>query len=154
MAEKAYFPVFIDLSGPAVLVVGAGKIAARRVQTLLDFAGRVTVVAPEVCEALEQLSAAGAITLRRRAFEESDLIGAGMVLAATGDAALNACVAEACRAKGIPVNVGSDKALCDFYFPGVARRGSVVVGVTASGTDHAEAKRVTAAVRRLLEEEP
>lgn len=151
MAEKPYFPVFIDLSETAVLVVGAGKIAARRVQTLLDFAGRVTVVAPEVCEALIQLAAAGAVSLRRRAFEESDLAGAGMVLAATSDAALNARVAVLCRARGIPVNVGSDKTLCDFYFPGVARRGSVVVGVTASGTDHAAAKRTTDAVRRLLE---
>ena len=154
MGDKPYFPVFVDLSETRVLVVGAGKIAARRVQTLLDFAGGVTVVAPEVCEALEQLAAAGAVTLRRRAFEEADLAGAGMVLAATSDAELNACVAEACRARGIPVNVGSDKALCDFYFPGVARRGSVVVGVTASGTDHAEAKRITDAVRRLLGEKP
>ena len=153
MAEKPYFPLFVDLSATRVLVVGAGKIAARRVQTLLDFAGSVTVVAPAVCEALEQLAAAGAVTLRRRAFEEADLDGAGMVLAATDDAALNAHVAALCRARGIPVNVGSDKALCDFYFPGVARRGSVVVGVTASGTDHAEAKRVTAAVRKVLEEE-
>ena len=152
MADRPFFPMFVDLSATAVLVVGAGKIAARRVVTLLDFAGSVTVVAPEVCEALEGLAAAGAVALRRRGFEDTDLDGAGMVLAATGDAALDARVAALCRARAIPVNVGSDKALCDFYFPGVARRGGVVVGVTASGVDHAEAKRVTDAARRLLEE--
>ena len=56
------------------------------------------------------------------------------------------------RSRSIPVNVSSDKTLCDFYFPGVARKGSIVVGVTAGGTDHAGAKRVTQAVRKLLEE--
>ena len=153
MSGKPYFPLFVDLSETGVLVVGAGRIALRRVKTLLDFAGRVTVVAPAVCEELEALAAAGGIALRRRAFEEGDLDGAGLVLAATNDAALNARIADLARARSIPVNVGSDKSLCDFYFPGVARRGSVVVGVTASGTDHAASKRVTQAVRRLLENE-
>ncbi len=153
MAAKPYFPVFIDLSDTAVLVVGAGRIALRRVRTLLDFAGSVCVVAPEVCPELEALADAGALTLYRRAFAPEDLEGMGMVLAATNDAALNRQVAELCRTRGIPVNVGSDKTLCDFYFPGVARRGSIVAGVTASGTDHAAAKAVTAAVRALLEQE-
>lgn len=153
MSGKPYFPLFVDLSETDVLVVGAGRIALRRVKTLLDFAGRVTVVAPAVCDELEALAAAGGIALRRRAFEERDLEGAGLVLAATNDAALNARIARLARTRGIPVNVGSDKSLCDFYFPGVARRGSVVVGVTASGTDHAASRRVTQAVRRLLEEE-
>lgn len=153
MSGKPYFPLFVDLSETDVLVVGAGRIALRRVKTLLDFAGRVTVVAPAVCDELEALAAAGGVALRRRAFEERDLEGAGLVLAATNDAALNARIARLARTRGIPVNVGSDKSLCDFYFPGVARRGSVVVGVTASGTDHAASRRVTQAVRRLLEEE-
>jgi siroheme synthase-like protein len=152
MAERPYFPLFVDLSATRVLVVGAGKIAARRVQTLLDFAGGITVVAPAVCEAIESLAAAGEITLCRRAFADSDLDGAGLVLAATDDAQLNARIAALCRERGIPVNVGSDKTLCDFYFPGVVRRGSVVVGVTASGTDHATAKRTTEAIRKLLED--
>ncbi len=153
MGDKPYFPIFIDLSETDVLVVGAGKIALRRVRTLLDFAGRVTVVAPAVCGELDALASSGGIMLLRRPFEESDLDGRGMALAATDDAALNAAIVRAARARGIPVNAASDQSLCDFFFPGVARRGSVVIGVTASGTDHAAAKRVTDAARKLLEEE-
>ncbi len=150
--SKPYFPLFVDLSQTRVLVVGAGKIALRRVTTLLDFAGAVTVVAPEVCGELEALGEAGEITLHRRCFREADLEGAGLVLSATNDSELNARIGALARARGIPVNVSSDKTLCDFYFPGVARRGDLVVGVTASGTDHAASRRVTQAVRRLLEE--
>ena len=150
--SKPYFPLFVDLSETRVLVVGAGRIALRRVNTLLDFADSITVTAPEVCDALATLGEAGKITLHRRAFREADLEGAGLVLAATNDPGLNAEIAGLARARGIPVNAGSDRSLCDFYFPGIARRGSIVAGVTASGTDHAAAKRVTQAVRKLLEE--
>jgi len=153
MNERPYFPVFIDLSETAVLVVGAGPIAARRVKTLLDFAGSVTVVAPAVCPELEALAGSEALSVRRRVFAPSDLDGAGMVLAATDDSALNAEIARSCRERGIPVNVASDRTLCDFYFPGVVRRGDIVAGVTASGRDHAAAKRATRAVREALEKE-
>ena len=153
MGAKPYFPLFVDLSETRVLVVGAGRIARRRVTSLLDFAGCVAVVAITVCEEIEALAAEERVALSRRPFEERDLDGAGLVLAATDDAALNAEIAQKARARGIPVNVGSDKTLCDFYFPGVARKGAVVVGVTASGTDHAASKRVTQAVRALLEKE-
>ncbi len=150
--SKLYFPLFVDLSETHVLVVGAGRIALRRVKTLLDFAGTVTVVAPEVCGELEALGEEGKLILHRRGFAEADLEGMGLVLAATDDAALNGRIGELARSRHIPVNVSSDKDLCDFYFPGVARRGSIVVGVTAGGTDHAASKRVTQAVRKLLEE--
>ena len=153
VGDRPYFPMFVDLSETAVLVVGAGKIAARRVRTLLDFAGGVTVVAPRVSGELEELAARGAVTLRRRPYQEGDLEGAGLVLAASDDPELNARIAAACRARGVPVNVSSDRTLCDFYFPGVARSGSVVVGVTAGGTDHKAARRVTEDVRRMLAEE-
>lgn len=73
-------------------------------------------------------------------------------LAATDDAALNADIARACRQRGSPVNVSSDRALCDFYFPGVAVAGDVVAGVTASGRDHRLARQMTRRVQALLEE--
>ena len=44
----AYFPLFVNLEGRRVLVVGGGKIAARRIRTLLEFGCEITVVAPEV----------------------------------------------------------------------------------------------------------
>lgn len=139
--------MFVDLSDKRALVVGAGKIAARRIKILALFCGDITVVAPEICPEIEETGA----TLVRRAYLPADLEGMDLALAATDDAALNAEIAAACRARGVPVNVSSDQTLCDFFFPGVAVKGPVVAGVTASGVDHALARRATAAVRDALQ---
>lgn len=152
MAGYPRFPLFVDLSDRRVLVVGAGSIAARRVKVLTRFCGHIAVVAPRVHAEIEALAREGAVALHRRAYDPVDLEGADLVLAATDDAALNAAVAAACRARGIPVNAASDRRLCDFYFPGVAMAGGVVAGVTADGEDHRLAREAAERVRRCLEE--
>ena len=153
MSGPLFFPMFVDLSMKRALVVGAGRIAARRAGVLMDFCGEVVVVGPKVHPDLESLAGSGRVTLHRRAFEPGDLEGAGLVVAATNDAALNAHIAEMCRARGVPVNVASDRALCDFYFPGVVIDGEAVIGVTAGGGDHRRAKALTDLVRRCVAED-
>ncbi len=150
--NKPFFPIFLNLSEKHVLVVGAGKIAARRIRTLLDFAGKITVTAPQIEEEILSMAGKGPIQLRKKIFEESDLEGADMVLAATNDPDVNKTIGVLCREKGIPVNVSHDKTLCDFYFPGIVQKENVVVGVTASGSDHSQAKRVTEKIREALDE--
>ena len=149
--DKLYFPIFIDLSEKHIVVVGAGKIASRRVSTLLEFVGKITVVAPEISEEILALAGKGPVQLKRRAFEETDLDGVDMVLAITDDKELNKKIGALCKEKKIPVNTSHDKDLCDFYFPGVVQKDNVVVGVTASGKDHAQAKEVTEKIRGVLD---
>ena len=151
MSEKPYFPLFVDLSDTSVLIIGAGKIAKRRILALLPFAGNVTVLAPEFDPELEELARQGELTLRRGRYTPGDELDARLVLAATDDRELNAAAARWCRERGIPVNDCSDKSLCGFYFPGVARRGDVVVGVTAGGKDHALARAVREKIQALLD---
>ena len=143
-----WFPMFVDLTEKRVLVVGAGKIAARRVGTLTRFCDHVTVVAPVIHPDIERMN----VTLCRRCYDPADLDGVDLVVAATDDAELNAEIAKACHERGIPVNVASDHTLCDFYFPGVAIQGDVVAGVTAGGTDHRLARRATEIVREALKD--
>jgi siroheme synthase-like protein len=81
----------------------------------------------------------------------TDISGADIVLAATGDAELNATICDDCRLRSIPVNASSDRTLCDFYFPGIVREENVVVGVTASGKDHAGARWVSEKMREMLD---
>ena len=147
MRDAPYFPLFVDLHGKRVLVAGGGRIALRRVRTLLPFGPEITVVAPRIDPEAEALP----VKKKLRPFEAADVEGCALALAATNDRAVNAAVAEAARARGIPVNVCDDPAACDFYFPGIARKGPLVLGVTASGTDHAAAKALSAAARELLE---
>ena len=151
MAEYPFFPMFVDLSTKHVVVVGAGKIAARRVNTLMQFCPTVTVVAPEVQPDIDALAEAGRVILRKATYQPTDLAGADLVLACTDDAGLNAGIVEDCRNRGIMVNAASDRTLCDFLFPGIARRDNLVVGVTAGGEDHRLARRATEAIREQLE---
>ena len=155
MREKLYFPLFVDLTKKSIIVIGAGKIAARRVKSLLPFVGDMKVIAPEVSSEITEMAASsgGALVIEQRPFESSDLDGADMVLAVTNDKELNTRIGALCKEKKILVNVSHEKELCDFYFPGVVQKDNVVIGITASGKDHSEARKVTEQIRAMMEDD-
>ena len=151
MGEKLYFPLFVDLSEKNILIVGAGRIALRRIQTMVDFAGTVKVVAPQIHSSILELAETSChLELLHRDYQEADLDGADMVFAATNDPELNRIIALTCHERGILVNDAHDRQLCDFYFPGLVRKDPLVIGVTACGKDHAAAKEATRKIRSLL----
>ena len=154
MSEELYFPLFVDLSNKKIVVVGAGKIAARRVKSLLPFAGTIKVIASEVAGEITEMAASseGKLIIEQRPFEEADLDDADIVLAITNDKELNTQIGTRCREKKILVNVSHEKELCDFYFPGVVQKENVVIGVTASGKDHSQARKVTEQIRAMMED--
>ena len=131
-----YFPMYVDLSSKRVLFIGGGKIAARRIASILDFAGSVTVVAPEVEPVIKLLADNEMLTLHQRRFSEDDLDDADIVCAAMGHPGTEVRIGGMCRRRGILFNAASDESLCDFCFPGIVRRDPLVIGVSASGEDH------------------
>ncbi|MCD7762027.1 MAG: bifunctional precorrin-2 dehydrogenase/sirohydrochlorin ferrochelatase [Lachnospiraceae bacterium] len=145
-----YFPLFIDLSEKEILVIGAGHIASRRVRSLCGFAGRITVVAPQISDDFFVPDTDTKINTVTRCFTESDLEGKDLVLAATDDRELNRHIFELCRARCIPVNVCSDSELCDFQFPSIVENGAVVIGINASGRDHHLVKETRKRVESLF----
>lgn len=153
MTEKKFFPLFVDISDQEILFIGGGKIAARRINALIPFSQRITVVAPEVDGSILERTKGGEVSWIMRQFETEDLAEKDLVFAVTDDAELNERIAKMCREKNIPVNVSSDKNLCDFYFPGIVRQGDTVIGITASGSDHAKAKKVRERIQEILTEE-
>lgn len=150
--KKPYFPLFVDLSEKKVYVIGAGTIAKRRIRSLIDFTDCLTVVAPEVNPELNSLEQEKKIMILRKKFDLQDITDADLVIAATNDHTLNNDIYEFCREKNIMVNVCNDKEKCDFYFPGLAMKENVVVGVTANGTNHKMARKAVEKIREMLEE--
>lgn len=148
--QTAYFPLFFNLNGQSALIVGAGKIAARRAEILAEFGAAVSVVAPDGAELMERLAREGAVLWERRKYVPEDVDDRYLVIAATGDKALNAEIVVRCRQNNILVNNAGDKSQCDFYFPGIAREGGVVAGVTTSGKDHALAREITGQMQMWL----
>ncbi|WP_312640843.1 precorrin-6A reductase [Hydrogenoanaerobacterium sp.] len=145
------FPLFISLRGKTVTVVGAGNIAARRINTLLHFGCEVKVISPSANGQVQALADAKQITLLLREYKYGDCTGSALAVAATDNRTANHMVYEECTAEQIPVSVADCKAECSFYFPGIVQSGSAVIGVTASGTDHRLAKKITENIRNHID---
>lgn len=148
--ERAYFPIFINLINKRVVVIGGGVIATRRVQTLCSFGCNIEVIAPEVSESLKNLVREEKITWHARPYQVGDVIGATIVVSATNQRIVNRKVGQECVKLSIPVSVADSKEESTFYFPGIAKEDAVVVGVSASGTDHKMAKKVTYGIKKVL----
>lgn len=150
--KKPYFPLFVDLNEKQIVVVGAGTIA-RDASAHWFFYQPLTVIAPEVNRELLDMEKAGMLRIKRKNYEREDIYDADYVIAATNDHQINSDIYSACKCMGITVNVCSDKTKCDFYFPGIVQNGNVVVGVTASGSDHKEARKTVEKIRSIFPEE-
>ena len=151
--EKAYFPMFVDISQKEILVVGGGKIAARRIRTLLDFTVHITVITPALDEKLRQYADLETFRWVQRKYRESDITGSDkpdIVLAATGDTEVNAEIGRLCRSLGICVNVADKKEMCDFYFPSIVKTEEVVIGINSGGANPGATKRTREKIEEWL----
>lgn len=146
-----WFPLFSNLSGKTVVVIGAGKIGKRRIESLLKFDCHIRVIARDADQEIVAYAARNKLELRIKSFDSEDLQGADYALAATNEKQINHKIYEKCKENGIPVNVADDKEKSDFYFPGIIRAQGITVGVTAEGKDHALAKKATRAIADSLD---
>jgi uroporphyrin-III C-methyltransferase / precorrin-2 dehydrogenase / sirohydrochlorin ferrochelatase len=126
-------PIFIDLTGQPVVVVGGGTVAERKIDTLLDAGAQVTVVSPDATPLLTRWAEAGRLVLRPRAYRAGDLRGFRLAYAATSDAAVNRAVRVEARAEGIWLNAIDQPDLCDFITPAIVRRGNLTIAISTNG---------------------
>jgi siroheme synthase-like protein len=141
------YPLFIDLQGRPVLVVGGGPVAQRKVESLIAAGADITVVAPEVTPALQKLAEAKSIRILQRRFATSDLDGALLAFTATDDVKTQEEVAVAARTRYIPVNTADQPRLCDFIVPAVIHKDDIVIAISTSGKSPA----LAAALRSKLD---
>lgn len=126
----SYFPMFVELKNQDCLVVGGGSVALRKVNVLRDFGAEILVVAPAV---MPEIKAVQNVKYREKEFEDSDLAGKVLVVAATDDKALNHRIAELCHMHKIPVNAVDQQEDCSFIFPSYVRQGEVVAAFSSGG---------------------
>lgn len=150
--KKPYFPLFIDISEKKIIVIGGGKIATRRINTLVEFADNITVAAPWASERIIELSQRKQVHWISEVYHKKIIEGADFVLAATDNAECNNHIVEDCRALKIPVNTAHKKELCDFYFPGILRLDDLVAGFCSGGENHRRVKEAREKVEQILQE--
>ena len=128
-----YLPVGLSLKVRSCLVVGGGKVALRKIETLLDYDSQITVVAPEPDEKIAYYAEKGKLQLKQRAYSSPEAQQYGLVISASDDAGVNKAVHRDCRAVGIPINVVDNPAMCDVVFPAVLKRDCLTVAVATDG---------------------
>jgi precorrin-2 dehydrogenase/sirohydrochlorin ferrochelatase len=139
-----YYPVFLNLNGRKAVVVGGGKVARRKVGSLLAAGADVTVISPSLTAELRKTFSGGRIRYIPREYRKNDLKGAFLVVAATDSPEINRQVSKDAPAL---VNVVDVPAECNFIAPSVVRRGQLLIAISTGGASPAFSR----AIREELE---
>ncbi|MCX7619491.1 MAG: bifunctional precorrin-2 dehydrogenase/sirohydrochlorin ferrochelatase [Acidimicrobiales bacterium] len=143
------YPAELVLAGRRTVVIGAGRVAARKVAEFLVCGAEVVVIAPEVDPEVRARARAGEIVLEERPYRDGDLDGAWLALVATGDREVNRAVRREADRRRVWLNSADDPENCSFTLPARLRRGPLLITVSTGGRSPA----VAAWLRRRLEEE-
>ena len=149
MAEPVPYLSGLRLAGRRVVVVGAGRVAERRLERLLDAAATIEVIAPQATVRIGRLADAGRLTWTRRGYRPGDLAGAWYVLAATGDRDCNEQVSAEAEQRRIFCVRADDRAEATAWTPASGEIDGVQVGVLAGG-DHRRSRRIRDALLKAL----
>ena len=137
-----YYPIFLDLKGRKVLVFGGGKVAERKIRTLLSSGAAIVLVSPTTTLPIRRWAQQGRIHLKNRSYRVSDIRGAFLVIATTSDPLTQKSIARHAHKHRIPINVVDRPELCSFIAPATISRGPLTIAISTSGTSPALAQRL------------
>lgn len=151
-AVDRLFPLFAHLHGRAVLVVGGGSVAARKIAPLRAAGAQVRVVARELGEAVAALAGSGAVDWIEREYVATQLDDVWLVVVATSDRPLNARIAADAQARRLWANVVDDIELCSFQTPAVVDRAPLQIAISSGGAAPVLARQVREQIEVLIDE--
>src|SRR3954466_9381830 len=143
-----YFPLFLDLEGRTAIIVGGGVEALNKARLLAKTGAKIAVIAEKIEGNLAEMMENGRVEWRARSFRPDLLDGAAMVYAA--DRHLNAEVAAAAKARGIPINVIDDAEVSTFITPSIVDRDPVVIAIGTEGAAPVLGQGIRSKIEALL----
>ncbi len=146
-----YFPLFADLHGRRVLVVGGGAVAERKVRLLLEAGARVRLVAPEVTRMAAREAPCRSTVHREALSIRSTSTAPCSPIAATDDRAVNDAVAAAGRERNVLVNVVDVAELSSFIVPAIVDRSPLVIAISTGGVAPVLARLVRERLESLID---
>ena len=134
MANK-FFPVSIDINNKNILVIGAGKIALRKVETLLNYNCNIIVITKDILEEkfLELEKNNKIKILKNQEFEEKFLENIFLIVVATDNEALNKDISQLCMSNNILVNNITSKDDMNVRFASIYEKDDIQIAISASG---------------------
>lgn len=139
---EVYYPVFLQLKDQPCVVIGGGKIAEGKVDSLLEARAQVTIISPDLTEGLSEHVRAGRVAFIPRTYQPGDLRGAFIVICATDQPEINRQVWDEANANRQLVNVVDDTPHCNFIAPSIARQGDLTIAISTAGKAPALAVRL------------
>ena len=133
--ENKFFPVSIDINNKNILVIGAGKIALRKVETLLNYNCNIIVITKDILEEkfLELEKNNKIKILKNQEFEEKFLENFFLVIAATDNEVLNKNISQLCMNKNILVNNITSKNDMNVRFASIYEKDDIQIAISANG---------------------
>jgi uroporphyrin-III C-methyltransferase/precorrin-2 dehydrogenase/sirohydrochlorin ferrochelatase len=145
-----YFPLFLKLKNQPCLVVGAGEIAARKIELLGRTGAQITVIAETVSSNVWAMQTALNLQIQPRSFNTEDVIGMKLVVSATNNRTCNEQVAAAATQHNIPVNVVDNPDLCSFIFPAIVDRSPLIAAISSGGVSPVLARILRAKIESMI----
>lgn len=147
------YPVSLNIENRLCVVVGGGRVAGRKVHSLLDCGARVRLVSPTVTGELGELARSGRIQHIEDCYRKEHLEGAFLVIGATDSDEVNARLSADCMERGLLVNVVDDPPRGNFYVPAVVRRGPLQIAVSTDGKSPLLARKIKEQLQEIFPEE-
>lgn len=148
-----YYPIYMDIENKPVLVVGGGRVALRKVRTLLEYRAIVKIVSPKLVPELEQLLDGVRCVWIAKEYSSEDIQDAVLVFACTEREEINARIAEDAKANYRPINVVDDPDKCSFIVPSVLTRGDLSIAVSTGGSSPLVARKIREELEDLYTED-
>ena len=137
-----YYPVSLDLKAERCVIIGGGKVAERKVTSLVNAKAIITVVSPDLTKSLRQMVKRKKIKYINDYFDKRYLDKAFLVIGATNNAKINHYVFEAAAKENKLVNVVDSPDKCNFLIPSVMKQGDLLISISTGGKSPALAKKI------------
>ncbi|MEP5729394.1 MAG: siroheme synthase CysG [Sulfitobacter sp.] len=145
------FPMFLQMAGRRVVIVGGGEQAAQKTRLMLKTQAQIVIVADQLDEELAALGRAGRITQKTGSVGVDDFADVALVFVATGCPGADRALHALAKAAGAVVNVVDQPHLCDAMTPSIVDRDPVVVAIGTEGTAPVLARQIKTQVEQMLE---
>lgn len=146
-----FYPIFVKIKDKECIVVGGGRVAERKVKTLLQYSASVKVISPSVTSGLQKLAMQGIINWTARSYAKGDLSAAGgLIIAASDNQKINKAVFDEAESKGSLVNVVDKPGLCRFIVPATISSDGITLAFSSGGESPAVIKKLKTEIEGIM----
>lgn len=146
-----YYPVMLNLENKNCVVVGGGKVATRKIASLMQAKANITVVSPEFTKEILQWNEANLLSIKKKPFDTDDVKDAFLVVAATNSSQINLQVFDALNPNQL-INIVDHPELCNFIVPTTIHRGKLTIAISTSGSSPLLAKKIKLDLEEILDD--